>query len=125
MAKETEKQKIARLKEEYLRFFSDLPVQKAAADFIGRDVTTIQGWARDDDEFKANVSRAKAEWAKKNHRRIKPDNLLARLYDDLKPVPQEVDANVTHDVRNPDALQRLAESSGFVPATGQSDTGKE
>jgi hypothetical protein len=90
-----QRQEIADLKEDYLRFFSEFPVQKAAADFIGRDVTTVQGWAREDADFQANVSRAKAEWAKRASRRVRPDNLLANLYAETKPPKQEIDAKVT------------------------------
>jgi hypothetical protein len=84
-------------------------VQKAAADFIGRDVTTVQGWARDDAEFKAQVSRAKAEWAKKHSKRARPDNLLANLYDELRPPRQEVESKVT-TVEGQSAEDLLAEA---------------
>ena len=102
----TQQQEIANLKETYLRFFSEFPVQKAAADFIGRDVTTVQGWARDDAKFQADVSRAKAEWAKKASRRVRPDNLLANLYDETKPPKQEIEQTVT-DSRELQLLRQL------------------
>jgi hypothetical protein len=90
----TQQEEIADLKETYLQFFSEFPVQKAGADFIGRSVDTIQAWQRDDPKFSADVSRAKAEWAKKASRRVKPDNLLANLYDDTKPPKQELEVNL-------------------------------
>lgn len=86
---------IARLKEGYLAFFSKFPVQQAAADFIGRTPACIQDWQNADPVFFASVTRAKAEWAEKNHRKIKPDNLLARLYEDLRPPKQEVESRMT------------------------------
>jgi hypothetical protein len=91
----TQQQEIADLKEQYLRFFGEFPVQKAAADFIGRSPATIQHWQNNDPNFSASVFRAKAEWAKKASRRIRPDNLLANLYDETKPPKQEIDTKVT------------------------------
>lgn len=70
----TQQQEIVELKETYLRFFSEFPVQKAAADFIGRSPATIQDWQNNDPNFSAAVSRAKAEWAGKASRRFRPDN---------------------------------------------------
>ena len=87
----TQQEEIAVLKAEYLRFFSEFPVQKAAADFIGRSPATIQDWQNNDADFSASVLRAKAEWAKKASRRVRPDNLLANLYDETKPPKQELD----------------------------------
>jgi len=91
----TQQEEIADLKEIYLTFFRELPVQKAAADFIGRSPATIQDWQNADPDFYAEVTRAKAEWAKKNYRRVRPDNLLAHLYDELKPPKQEVESRLT------------------------------
>jgi len=90
-----QQEEIARLKEDYLAFFSKFPVPQAAADFIGRTPACIQDWQQADPLFFASVTRAKAEWAEKNHRKIKPDNLLARLYEDLKPPKQEVESRMT------------------------------
>lgn len=92
---ETEQELISRLKDEYVRFYGDLPVQKAAADFIGRDEDTIINWRKADPQFADDVKKAKSEWAKKNYRRVSPDGLLSRLYPDLKPAKQELDTTVT------------------------------
>jgi hypothetical protein len=84
-----QQEQIADLKATYLQFFSEFPVQKAGADFIGRSVDTIQARQRDDPDFSANVSRAKTEWAQKASRRVRPDNLLTNLYHESKPSKQE------------------------------------
>jgi hypothetical protein len=91
----TQQEQIADLKETCFQFFREFPVQKAGADFIGRSVDTVQAWQRDDSEFSAMVSRAKAEWAKKASRRVRPDKLLANRYDETKPPKQEIDTKVT------------------------------
>jgi hypothetical protein len=90
----TRLEEVAIKKEEYLQFFSRFPVQGAAADFIGRSPDTIQLWQKDDPDFAAAVSRAKAEWASKNIKSTKPDNLLAHLYSELRPPKQELDVNL-------------------------------
>lgn len=89
--KEADWKRIQPLKDEYLRFFKRFPVQSAGADFIGRSVDTIQAWQRDDEEFRDAVSRAKAEWAEKSYRRVRPDNLIAHLYPETRPPKQEVE----------------------------------
>lgn len=91
----SQKEEITELKAMYLQFFSEFPVQKAAADFIGRSPDTIQIWQKDDAHFSVAVSRAKAEWAKKASRRVRPDNLLANLFDETKPPKQEADVKLT------------------------------
>lgn len=84
------KDEIADLKEKYLKFFAEFPVQRAAADFIGRTPETIQGWQKSDPVFLADVRRAKAKWAAAASKRVRPDNLLANLYDETKPPKQEI-----------------------------------
>jgi len=94
--KEADWKRIQPLKDEYIRFFEQLPSQRAGADFIGRSVDTIQAWQRDDPEFKESVLRAKARWALKNSKRVRPDNVLANLYpDEFRPPKQEVESTVT------------------------------
>jgi hypothetical protein len=105
----TQQQEIADLTEQYLRFFGEFPVQKAAADFIGRSPATIQDWQNNDPNFSASVFRAKAEWAKKASRRVRPDNLLANLYDETKPPKQEIDTKVT-TIEGQSAEDLLAEA---------------
>jgi hypothetical protein len=125
-------EEIAQLKEDYLRFFAEFPVQKAAADFIGRTPATIQDWQNADPKFLAAVQRAKAEWAKKAHRRVRPDNLLANLYDETKPPKQEIDTKVTM-IEGQSADDLLAEArslgldtSAYEPLlTGSSTPGTE
>ncbi len=87
----TQQEEIAEKKAEYLRYFTELPIQRAAADWIGRNEDTILNWKKSDNSFAEAVSRAKSDWAKKNHRKMRPDNLMAHLYDETKPPKQELD----------------------------------
>ena len=84
-------ERIQPLKDEYLRFYERFPLQSAAADYIGRSRDTIQLWQKNDPEFKTAVDRAKAIWTEKNHKRIKPDNMLMYLYPELRPPKQEIE----------------------------------
>lgn len=52
---------IARLKEEYIRYYSDLPLQRLAAKFIGRNEDTIINWRKADPEFAEQVDKAESE----------------------------------------------------------------
>lgn len=77
------KDSIADLKVKFLEYYSGLPVQKLAADFINRSADTIQIWMKDDIEFSAQVNRAKAEWAQKTSRQVRSKEwLLERTMND-------------------------------------------
>ena len=54
---------IARLKEQYIFYYSQLPLQKLAAGFIGRDEDTIINWRKADPHFADAVTKAKSDWA--------------------------------------------------------------
>jgi hypothetical protein len=54
---------IARLKEQYLFYYGQLPLQKLAAGFIGRDEDTIINWRKADTKFADAVTKAKSDWA--------------------------------------------------------------
>src|SRR3954454_14251306 len=55
---------IARLKDEYIRYYADLPVQRLAAGFIGRNEDTIINWRKEDLDFAERVTKAESEWAR-------------------------------------------------------------
>lgn len=68
------------LKEKYLAYFLTLPIQKLAADHIGRSPDTIQNWMKDDTEFSAKIASAKAEFAQKLVRSVRSKEwLLERI----------------------------------------------
>ncbi|MCX6727562.1 MAG: hypothetical protein NTX11_01990 [Candidatus Saccharibacteria bacterium] len=70
---------ITRLKEEYVAYYSDVPVQKYAAMSIARDEDTIIRWRREDSEFADAVQRAKAGWIRKKVLATKAEFALERL----------------------------------------------
>lgn len=70
---------IATLKEKYVTYFTDVPIQKYAAMFIGRDEDTIIRWRKEDTDFADAVQRARAEWVRKKVLATKAEFALERL----------------------------------------------
>lgn len=71
------------LKEKFLEYFKQLPVQKLAAASIGKNEDTLIRWKNEDADFADQVEQAKAEWALSNIKRVKSREwLLERLMKD-------------------------------------------
>lgn len=70
---------IKALKQEYVDYYKDVPVQKYAAMAIGRDEDTIIRWRGSDPIFADAVKRAKAEWVRKKMLAVKAEFALERL----------------------------------------------
>lgn len=68
------------LKEKFLDYFKQLPVQKLAGAKIGKHEDTIVRWKNDDADFAEQIEMAKAEWALKNVKSVRSKEwLLERL----------------------------------------------
>lgn len=76
---ETEQERIARLKREYLDYYRELPNRKLAAASIGRSDDTMIAWRGADPEFSAQVQQARAAWALKKTKRVDDTWLLERV----------------------------------------------
>ena len=85
---------MAKLKEEYVHYYTDVPVQKYAAMYIGRDEDTIIRWRKEDVKFADAVQRAKAEWVRKRVIATKAEFALERLEKDIFSQKVEVDTNI-------------------------------
>lgn len=71
------------LKEKFLEYYKELPNQRLAADYIGRDEDTIIAWKKDDSDFSEQVSLARAAWALTNTKRVRSKEwLLERIMKD-------------------------------------------
>jgi hypothetical protein len=106
----TRDQETAEKKRAFLAYFRAWPVKKAAAEAVNRSSDTIDIWLRDDPEFSEAFLSARAEWAKKQSRRLDPANLLTNMYpDELKPPKQEIDTKVT-TIEGQSAEDLLAEA---------------
>ena len=92
----TQQQEIAEKKQAFLAYFRNWPVKKAAAEAVNRSSDSIDNWIHDDPDFAEAFLSARAEWAKKQSRRLDPANLLTNMYpEELKPPKQEVETTVT------------------------------
>lgn len=77
------KDKTALLKKRFLEYFCELPVQKLAGAYIGKDEDTISRWKKEDADFADQIGRAKADWAMTKTKKIKSEEwLLERIMKD-------------------------------------------
>jgi len=77
------------LKKEYIEYFRDVPVQKYAAEYIGRDEDTIMRWRKADKQFADAVQRAHSEWVRKTFIKTKAEFALERLEKSLFTIQPE------------------------------------
>lgn len=89
---------IESLKEAYLDYFKDVPVQKYAAMAIGRDEDTIIRWKNEDTLFADRVNQAKAEFVRKRILAVKAEFALEKLMGDVfKQEPEEHKVSLSLD----------------------------
>lgn len=67
------------LKQKYIKYFRDVPIQRYAAMYIGRDEDTIIRWRKDDAEFADCVESARAAWVKEKLKATLPSFALERV----------------------------------------------
>lgn len=72
-----------RLKEKFLEYYRQLPIQKLAGASIGKDETTICRWKKVDADFANQIENAKAEWALEKVKRVRSNEwILERVIRD-------------------------------------------
>lgn len=74
------KAEIKELKETFIRYFRDVPIQKYAAQFIKRDDDTISYWKKHDPKFTEDIKQAEAEFISKALNKTKADWKLERIF---------------------------------------------
>src|SRR4051794_36335493 len=85
---------IARLKEQYIFYDGQVPIQKLAAGFISRDEDTIITWRNADPELADAVAQAKSDWALSKVRATRDTKfLLERILKDDFAQKVEVESN--------------------------------
>lgn len=67
------------LKEKYLEYYRDCPIQKYAAMSIGRTEETIINWRKEDLDFSNQVEAARAAWVKLKLKKANVEWALERL----------------------------------------------
>lgn len=71
------------LKEKFLEYFRDVPVQKYAAAYIGRHEDTITDWKKADSDFSDQIDLAKAEYVRQKLKGVRSKEwILERLFKD-------------------------------------------
>jgi hypothetical protein len=81
-----------KLKEKFLDYYRDLPVQKLACEFIGKSEDTIIRWKKDDEDFANQQQQAKANWAMLHSKGVKSDEwILERVMKDHFSQKQSID----------------------------------
>jgi len=73
------KEDIARLKLEFLDYYKDVPIQKYAAQWIGRDQTTVSDWKAADPDFAKAIQKMEAAFISKNLLKTKAEFKLERI----------------------------------------------
>lgn len=69
-----------KLKEKFLSYFRELPLQHLAGASIGRDPDTISRWKSEDKEFAEQIELIRSEWALKNVKSVRSKEwLLERI----------------------------------------------
>jgi len=77
--KKTNKQ-LSALKTKFIEYYSNLPIQKLAAEYIGKCEDTITDWKKKDKRFSDRLLKAKSEWALKTSGKVKSAEwLLERI----------------------------------------------
>lgn len=71
------------LKEQFLGYFKDVPIQKYAAAFIGKNEDTICVWKQEDADFSDQIERVKANFLRKNLKLVQSKQwIIERLFND-------------------------------------------
>lgn len=71
------------LKEKFLEYFREVPIQKYAGAWIGRSEDTIKRWKEEDSDFADQIEIEKANYLKKKLIRVQsPEWIIERLFKD-------------------------------------------
>lgn len=93
-----------KLKDKFLEYFEKLPIQKLAADYIGKAEDTITNWKKEDKEFSDQIAKAKSEWALDKVGKVRSKEwLLERIMKDH--FTEKIEHGMDHEIT--EALDRL------------------
>ena len=97
---------LSKLKREFLGYYAKFPIQKLAAEFIGKDEDTITNWKKKDKKFSDRLGMAKSEWTLEKSRKVRPEWLLERIMKEHFAEKTEVDHNLNSELDK--TLDRIA-----------------
>lgn len=102
-----------KLKRKFLEYYAKLPIQRLAAESIGRNEDSIILWKKKDSGFSDLMNKTKAEWALSKSNQVKSvEWLLERVMKDHFAERKEVEIGV--EGRLEEALDRIAK---ILPAS--------
>lgn len=89
------------LKQKFLEYYAEVPIQKYAGAYIGRDEDTISRWKQEDADFADQIELKKAEYLRQNLKEVKSKEwILERLFKDhfliIKDCPKSTNPQVTY-----------------------------
>lgn len=69
------------LKEKFLTYFKETPIQKYAAAYIGKSEDTITDWKKEDSDFSDQIDQLKAQYVQRHLKQITSSEwILERLF---------------------------------------------
>jgi len=71
---------IAQLKEDFLNYYREVPIQKYAAQYIKRDEHTISQWKKDDPAFRHAIDQMESIFLQKNLLKSNAEWKLERMF---------------------------------------------
>ena len=72
--------RLSALKTKFIEYYSNLPIQKLAAEYIGKCEDTITNWKKKDKRFSDRLLKARSEWVLKTSGKVKSAEwLLERI----------------------------------------------
>lgn len=109
--------KITALKAQYVDYFSDVPVQRYAAMYIGRNEDTIIRWRKEDPDFADAIKKSNAIWIRKKLMETKAEFALERLEKSIFSQKLEAEYTTSYNL-DPDGLNKVG-GEGIVEAFGE------
>lgn len=98
---------LSKLKRKFFEYYGKLPVQKLAAEFIGKDEDTITNWKKNDKKFSDMLGSLKSEWVLENVGKVKSAEwLLERILKEYFAEKKEVEIGSTEKLE--ESIDRLA-----------------
>jgi len=74
---------LSKLKRKFIEYYAKLPIQKLAAEYIGKSEDTICDWKNNDKDFANQIASTKSAWALENVGKVKSTEwLLERVMHD-------------------------------------------
>lgn len=114
------------LKEKFLEYYKDIPIQKYAGYSIGKSEDTVKRWIDEDADFADRVNKAKAEYLLQKARRLPPTFIIPLLFRELTPRQEHTgaDGEPIEYKLNDEQLNKLIQSKIRQVGAGGTSSGE-